>query len=421
MKQLWPSFPEGLKVLLIDGNKEERGESSRALKQFKYEVIACEKVMDGIELLRTSSANFHIVIVEGNGASDCPALNLLEQRCGIPVVVATKERQDPKYLMKAVRLGAVDFFHKPLPLPRLKTLWQHVVRNPPIHLRNKVVKGSNEVAPKKVKLNNESQSKGSLDDTSASDNNLWPADRHKRFADIVEKLGPQASPVKILQAMGTSAKGLNKHIVADYLKAYLAKNNTSKTEKPATTSASGGSSQTMFAKDSDTAKSLQGNCVEKTHHQRPLLPLPAGLYCPSRVGGYGMAHGGLTVIGTPLISPHQHTVNGIPCGIPIGHGNLTPSTSNHVFHYETVQDTAVPVSSGPNVNLSEDLVSQAISEALSNPKMPLPIGLKLPSLQGIVAELKKQGFNVDASGNKKSSSKRSGKDVARQEGILVAQ
>ena len=420
VKQLWPSFPEGLKVLLIDSNKEERGESQRALKQFKYEVIACEKACDGIELLKTSSSNFHIVVVEGTGTEGCPALTLLENRCGVPVIVVTKDRHDPKYLMKAVRLGAVDFFYKPLPLSRLKTMWQHVVRNPPAHLKSKLNKSDGGSAPKKAKLLEAPASKGSKENSPSNSGDKWPADRHKRFVEIVEKLGPQASPVKILQAMGTAAKGLNKHIVADYLRSYLASSNGAGGQKLSSTSNSGGSSQTMGGKEIDSLKSSQDNGPERSVHQRPLLPLPANIGSAGRMGHFSMGQGGLTVIGTPVATNQHHWGANVSRGLSVGENTLDVSHDQNVLHYDAGNCQAVPVSHNSSLSLPEELVSEAITEALANPHTPLPIGLKLPCVSGIVAELKQQGYDVDHCKTKKACVKQDWMDTTLEATNLVA-
>eukprot|EP00963_Diacronema_lutheri_P001082 scaffold68_cov340-Pavlova_lutheri.AAC.35 len=395
VKQLWPSFPEGLKVLLIDSNKEERGESQRALKQFKYEVIACEKARDGIELLKTSSSNFHIVLVEGTGAQGCPALTLLENRCGIPVIVVTRDRHDPKYLMKAVRLGAVDFFYKPLPLSRLRTMWQHVVRNPPAHLKNKLAKSDEGHVAKKAKLMSVPSKKSWHETSPVISGDQWPADRHKRFVDIVEKLGPQANPVKILQAMGTAAKGLNKHIVADYLRMYLASKDYDGPQKLSSTSVSGGSAQTVGGKDLDSGKSSLGTGLERSVHQRPLLPLPANVSGGGRVGNFSMGQGGLTVIGTPVATNQHHWNTNAMCGFPMCEGMSKASPGQALYQFDAVQNHTVPLSYNSPLSLPEELVSEAITQALANPQTPLPIGLKLPCVNGIVAELKEQGYEVD--------------------------
>lgn len=52
---------------------------------------------------------------------------------------------------------------------------------------------------------------------------------------------------------------------------------------------------------------------------------------------------------------------------------------------------------------AEEVVDKVVKEAISKPWLPLPLGLKPPSMDSVLAELSKQGISGIPLGNKRSS------------------
>ncbi|CAI5473760.1 unnamed protein product [Closterium sp. Yama58-4] len=63
----------------------------------------------------------------------------------------------------------------------------------------------------------------------------------------------------------------------------------------------------------------------------------------------------------------------------------------------TVDLAAISASIGDDLHEANDILDAAISEALTNPATPLPLGLKPPSLDGVLDELNRQGIRMPAS------------------------
>ncbi|CAI5997474.1 unnamed protein product [Closterium sp. NIES-65] len=55
---------------------------------------------------------------------------------------------------------------------------------------------------------------------------------------------------------------------------------------------------------------------------------------------------------------------------------------------------AITASLGEDLIEANDILDAAISEALTNPSTPLPLGLKPPSVDGVLEELNKQGITM---------------------------
>lgn len=52
---------------------------------------------------------------------------------------------------------------------------------------------------------------------------------------------------------------------------------------------------------------------------------------------------------------------------------------------------------------AEEVVDKVVKEAINKPWLPLPLGLKAPSTDSVLAELSKQGISSIPLGNKGSS------------------
>lgn len=60
---------------------------------------------------------------------------------------------------------------------------------------------------------------------------------------------------------------------------------------------------------------------------------------------------------------------------------------------------------------AEEVVDKVVKEAMSQPWLPLPLGLKPPSMDSVLAELSKQGIPSIPLGNKGSSTPKPRRDV----------
>eukprot|EP00475_Leptophrys_vorax_P016428 TRINITY_DN22880_c0_g1_i3.p1 TRINITY_DN22880_c0_g1~~TRINITY_DN22880_c0_g1_i3.p1 ORF type:complete len:413 (+),score=34.55 TRINITY_DN22880_c0_g1_i3:97-1335(+) len=75
-----------------------------------------------------------------------------------------------------------------------------------------------------------------------------------------------------------------------------------------------------------------------------------------------------------------------------------PNTMFAVSDDLTLDFTAISNCLNDDLNDANDILDAAITEALTNPTAPLPLGLKPPSLDGVLNELNKQGITMPLSG-----------------------
>ncbi|CAI5471943.1 unnamed protein product [Closterium sp. Yama58-4] len=173
------------------------------------------------------------------------------------------------------------------------------------------------------------------------------------------------------------------------------------------------------------------------HQQAPALsyPVAQGVVCGAPVcGPAGMTHGAMPGMQSSIGVPAQGsvamgatpagvmpgtmattgTVNGTVSGTMGGTmggavGGMAPvpvsepadiadeAMPNPMFPLPddiTLDFAAITASLGEDLIEANDILDAAISEALTNPSTPMPLGLKPPSVDGVLEELNKQGITM---------------------------
>ncbi|KAH7578604.1 hypothetical protein JRO89_XS01G0403900 [Xanthoceras sorbifolium] len=229
----------------------------------------------------------------------------------------------------------------------------------------------------------------------------WTPDLHKKFVHAVEQLGvDQAIPSRILELM--KVEGLTRHNVASHLQKYrmhrrhiLPKEDDRRWPQ----------SRDQMPRSYYPHKPIMA--YPPYHHSNHILP-PGPVY---PVWGAPNNHpAGVPMWGPPGYTPWQQTeswhwkpysaMHADAWGCPVMPPSHTPYSS---FPQNT---TGFHNSGGVNHNSysmpqnsvdfhpAEEVIDKVVKEAISNPWLPLPLGLKPPSAECVLAELSRQGIST---------------------------
>ncbi|BAU00369.1 Two-component response regulator-like APRR2 Pseudo-response regulator 2 TOC2 protein [Vigna angularis] len=236
----------------------------------------------------------------------------------------------------------------------------------------------------------------------------WTPELHKNFVKAVEQLGiDQAIPSRILEIM--KVEGLTRHNVASHLQKYR-----------------------MHRR-----QSAPGEEDRKWHNQRDVMQ--RNFYLQRPIMAYPPYHSNQTISPAPIYpmwgQPGSQTAAvqiwgppAYPLWHPTENWNWKPYPGMHVdawgcplfpppqapgFHFNQNipgLHTPKPVDyrfSMPRSSFehhpAEEVVDKVVKEAINKPWLPLPLGLKAPSTDSVLAELSKQGISSIPLGNKGSS------------------
>lgn len=125
-----PSFPKGLRVLLVDEEPSmSRIEAQLQHPDLGYAVTSCCSATEALGLVCSSTAGFDVVLAESKlvAPGESAGRGFIEAFGETPVVLMSGSCSTEEVLT-AVRLGAADVLDKPLSLLKLKNIWQHSVR-----------------------------------------------------------------------------------------------------------------------------------------------------------------------------------------------------------------------------------------------------------------------------------------------------
>ncbi|CAJ1928921.1 unnamed protein product [Sphenostylis stenocarpa] len=226
----------------------------------------------------------------------------------------------------------------------------------------------------------------------------WTPELHKKFVKAVEQLGiDQAIPSRILEIM--KVEDLTRHNVASHLQKYrIHKRQSAPGEE-------------------DRKWHNQRDATQRSYYlQRPIMayppyhsnptPSPAPIY--PMWGQPGSQSAGVQIWGPPAYPLWHPTESwhwkpypgvhvdawGCPLfpppqapGFPYNQnvpGLQTPKAAEYRF--------SMPRSSFEH-HPAEEVVDKVVKEAINKPWLPLPLGLKAPSMDSVLAELSKQGIS----------------------------
>ncbi|XP_027360608.1 two-component response regulator-like APRR2 isoform X2 [Abrus precatorius] len=124
--QGWKDFPKGLRVLLLEGDRNSAAEIKAKLEAMDYNVSTFYDENEALSAFSSSPEGFHVAIVEVSTSSSHGGFKFLENVKNLPTIM-TSNNQCLNTMMKCIALGAVEFLSKPLSEDKLKNIWQHVV------------------------------------------------------------------------------------------------------------------------------------------------------------------------------------------------------------------------------------------------------------------------------------------------------
>ncbi|CAA7406683.1 unnamed protein product [Spirodela intermedia] len=217
----------------------------------------------------------------------------------------------------------------------------------------------------------------------------WTPDLHRRFVQAVEQLGiDQAIPSKILELM--RVEGLTRHNVASHLQKYRMRK--------------------RHALPKDDARGWQRAAnpppPARACQYRPLVAFAGpGGYTGSHVYPvWGHPHAAAAVqpwptaaaAGFPSWQPPAAAAGFPPWQPPAEHWPWKTFPRMHADAWGCPVVHQSPYAAAATTPISpqaEELIDEVVREALREPWRPLPLGLKPPSTESVLAELHRQGIH----------------------------
>lgn len=263
----------------------------------------------------------------------------------------------------------------------------------------------------------------------------WTQDLHRRFVQAVEQLGvDKAVPSRILELMGVNC--LTRHNIASHLQKYRShrKHLLAREAEAATWN----HRRQLYATTGTRARPWIGQNGNPLIQPRPSIgfppmapashapfrplhvwghptvdhssvhmwqkhPMPAPAPWPSPDGyfwqqttactnpwDHNAPASGTPLYPQPLMRLPLAPVTGVPHFMPPAYNGEYYKPDNSAIHPVNIDVPAHLKSS--SFHPSKEKVDAAINEVLSNPWTPLPLGLKSPSLESVMAELQRQGI-----------------------------
>ncbi|CAA2963096.1 two-component response regulator-like APRR2 [Olea europaea subsp. europaea] len=119
-------FPKGLRVLLLDDDKDSSLKMRSKLEEMDYLVFVFCNEREALSAIANKTESFHVAIVEVSSSNKDGVYKFLEDSSDLPTIM-TSNIQCFSTMMRCISLGAVEFLHRPLSDEKLRNIWQHVV------------------------------------------------------------------------------------------------------------------------------------------------------------------------------------------------------------------------------------------------------------------------------------------------------
>ncbi|KAL5064183.1 hypothetical protein RYX36_025920 [Vicia faba] len=227
----------------------------------------------------------------------------------------------------------------------------------------------------------------------------WTPELHKKFVKAVEQLGiDHAIPSRILDLM--KVESLTRHNVASHLQKYRMHK------------------RHILPKQEDLKWLYQRDPMQRGYcFQRPLMPCPPSYYSNRTLplaplypmwGQSGSQMAGMPIWGTSSYPFWQRTESWHWQPFPGMHSDtwgrpVLPPPQAQCFSYTQKNipvrnDNAMDYTFGTLYSSlddypEEEIIDKVVTEAMSKPWLPLPIGLKPPSMDSVLTELSRQGIS----------------------------
>ncbi|KAJ6714866.1 TRANSCRIPTION ACTIVATOR GLK1 [Salix viminalis] len=225
----------------------------------------------------------------------------------------------------------------------------------------------------------------------------WTPELHKKFVQAVEKLGvDQAIPSRILEAM--KVEGLTRHNVASHLQKYRMHR------------------RHILPKEDDRRWPQLREQVQRSYYpHKPIMAYPPyhsnHALPPAPVypvwGAAGSHAAGGHMWGPPGYSPWPQTESchwrpyqgmhaeawGCPVMPPHGPYSSIPQYASGFQSASLVNNSGGVPQKLFDLQPDEEVIDKVVKEAINKPWLPLPLGLKPPSADSVLAELSRQGVS----------------------------
>ncbi|KAJ7952644.1 Two-component response regulator-like APRR2 [Quillaja saponaria] len=236
----------------------------------------------------------------------------------------------------------------------------------------------------------------------------WTPELHKKFVQAVEQLGvDQAIPSRILELM--KVEGLTRHNVASHLQKYRMHK------------------RHILPKEEDRRWPYLRDSMQRNYYQqRPIIAFPpyhsnqslttAPVY--PMWGQSGSQPTGVQIWGTPAYPQWKPAENwhwkhfpgmhadawGSPVVSLLPQGPFSYSQNALGFYKSNAVDYSCSIPQNSfELHPAEEVIDKVVKEAISKPWLPLPLGLKPPSTDIVLAELSRQGISSIPPGSKGSN------------------
>ncbi|KAE8725646.1 Two-component response regulator-like APRR2 [Hibiscus syriacus] len=225
----------------------------------------------------------------------------------------------------------------------------------------------------------------------------WSPELHKKFVQAVDQLGiDQAIPSRVLELM--KVEGLTRHNVASHLQKYRMNR------------------RHIFPKEDDRRRPQRDQMRRSCYPHKPIMAFPphysnhvVPVGPPYPMWGPPPHPSSIQMWGSQGYPPWQPTENWHWKPYPLVHadawgcpvfppplGYCSTFTQNaSVFHCSgTVDNRSGMPQNTVEHQPAEEVVDKVVKEAINKPWLPLPLGLKPPSTDSVLAELSKQGIST---------------------------
>ncbi|KAL2941359.1 Two-component response regulator ORR21 [Bienertia sinuspersici] len=122
-------FPDGMKVLVVDQSPVCLKLITTLLRKCRYQATEMNNFAEALTVLKQNKDNFDIILTNVYDKGQINGFKLLEAgiEYDIPVIMISAS-EDVEIIKKGVDHGARDYLVKPVYLPEIKNIWQHVFR-----------------------------------------------------------------------------------------------------------------------------------------------------------------------------------------------------------------------------------------------------------------------------------------------------
>ncbi|XP_040963270.1 two-component response regulator-like APRR2 isoform X6 [Gossypium hirsutum] len=448
----WKDFPKGLKVLLLDEDSNSAAELKSKLEAMDYIVYTFCNENEALSAVSSRPESFHVAIVEINTNKKNGSFKFLETAKDLPTIM-TSNIHCISTVMKCIALGAVEFLKKPLSEEKLRNIWQHVVRkafNAVGTDLSESVKPVEEslVSMLYLQLENGEPKDKDLDKTQDAsvihENDPEPSTGSDKY--------PAPSTPQIEQGGRLSANGdCQDHANCSIEKESSEQDGESKSVETTSDNTIAevtipvgqpqGPRDTMVTEEADlvdgtkgksttysqtengvnsknsqavaekpsTVSGIHSSCLNKANRKKSKVDWTPALHkkfvqavdqlgidqaIPSRILEL-MKIEGLTRHNVASHLQVHADAWGCPV-MPPPHGYSSAFTQNaSVFHCSGTMDnrSGMPPNSVEH-QPAEEVIDKVVKEAINKPWLPLPLGLKPPSTDTVLAELSKQGIST---------------------------